>query len=58
MVYLHNVNMILFELLELPSLFDVYYMIVKDTLIDKYIGKNFEAPKKLQLLGLRDSVYD
>jgi hypothetical protein len=46
MVYPHNVHMIFLELSELPSINIFFYSIVNDSLIDKYIGKNFETQKK------------
>ena len=44
-VYLHNVYIKLFELSELPSINVFFYSLVNDLIMDKYIGKNFEAPK-------------
>jgi len=46
MVYLRNVHInTVLELSEFPSIDVYFYSIVNDTLIDKHIGKNFEAPK-------------
>jgi hypothetical protein len=46
MVYLHNVHVTLFELLELPSIDVYFYSIVNNTLIDKYIGKKILRRRK------------